>query len=228
VPCTGVLHVVTGVFSQGSPANLGGFNLDTAMDSHGNALSVGINGTAFIGGVDQVLGFGTTDLRLFVTASALRAYVPTDYHAGDTIDLTWNFPDPGAIQNAALALATIGSTVTADPQTFLGAGPAVEYGNGDSYPDVSLSASSLSWQLDYGDSPVPLDDSMLLVAHASHPAQSAPAILGAGAVGAVSGADFTLAASLRAFVPAGTAIDPTASWGSPADALAGNYQFAKV
>lgn len=228
-PCDGVMYVVACIRTT-SAANAAGFNLVDVVDNNGNHFAAANGANAGFAGVDQRLFVGPNFAsRLFITQTFVRVYVPTDYHTGDTLTLTFNFPDPANLDTVAMAFPLIDVLNQADPQQNPpNPNYVVEIGNGDQYPDLSADPQVLNWQADLGTDPNPQDACRAITASAASPGGGSPAFAEGSTIGAVSGLGFDLIVGLTLNVGATQNFEPGVGWGANQTAIVGNYQFIKL
>lgn len=220
------MYVVACVYTTDA-ANAGGFNLVDVVDNNARHYALPNSVNADFGGIDEQGALGGPPFeRLFITQTAVHVYVPGDYHAGDTLTLTFNFPVPATIRTAALAFPLTGVQNAAVPQQNPpNPNYVVEIGNGDNYPDTSLNPQVLDWAIDLGTDPNPLNACAAISAAASLPAQVGYLSAQGTKVGELAGVGFTLAAALLPSIGATDNYEPGGAWPVGARALVGNYQF---
>jgi hypothetical protein len=219
VPAAGVLQLIfCGTSAHGT---------DTSWSATAVSDSQGVAGWVVSTATDPMIGYirqtsvAPAPGRSTMAGSAIRPVTAGDLSAGDTITATFNSAFPADFHVVALAVWQQAYFVT------ITQGGIVEYGFGDSYPDIAISSSRLSWLDDYGvGMGAPASDALTITAMGASPGQTGFSPINGTLVGEISTADVSVACHCLG-VPELTRPDPGGSWPAAATHLVGNYQTVK-
>ena len=144
--------------------------------------------------------------------------------AGDTVTVHWfntNAVAPNPTLGIVFALSGVQNQVETSDQS--------QYGNGDSYPTLGVSASALVWNTDLGHAfmPTPAADcAAYTVASGRGPAAWTP--VNGSTIATVTGGGAMLAVSLDPAVSHLSTWEPGGNYDAAGSILIANYQFVRI
>lgn len=143
---------------------------------------------------------------------------------GDTVTLHWfdtNGTDPNPTAGIVFALEGVQNTVETSDQD--------QYGNGDSYPGLGVSASALNWNADLGPAflPTPAADCVAYTV-ASGRGESAWTPVNGSTIAQVVAGITVLALSVDLAALGGVTWEPGGTYDGAGSILLANYQFVRL
>lgn len=225
VPAAGILQVVFSAVTVGVPGD-GASAPNAASDSAAVAgwITNASSGQAQIGLSRQTVDPGAPSFTMIV-GSVLRPCTAADLGVGGTITVGFHTSSPANFKTAGLAVWTHGfidAIRQQDPPFF----PAVQYGNGDSYPDFSSDPTTLRWSNDYffWDT-FAVRDAIMVTAMGAYPATAGFAPFTGTLIGEKADGDTSIASACTA-IPWNTVPEPGGTWPAGSQqAIDGNYQM---